>query len=347
MPEAMLAALDNGKQKYDVKAAPMPEMFPGAALIRVRQTGICGSDLHMTRERNEAQKVPSGHEVAGEVVELPRGEKRLKVGDRVAIEMIGHGRACGVCYFCRMGQFRHCQDRVLDTGGGFAEYMSRRPAGLYRLDDRLDWTDGALVEPLAVSVHALRYGGMKPGDTVAVVGSHTIGLAAIAAAKAFGAKKVIASAKYRQQAEHASALGADVVTGTAKGELEDAVKSATGGLGADVVVETVGGHSIDTLNQSVAACRGQGKVLIIGVFREPLKFDFLPPIITELTFLFSSCYGVVDGRHDYETSIDLMAGGKAPLKRIVTHLYPLKDIQKGFDTAFDKNTGSIKVHITQ
>lgn len=347
MPSQMLSALDNGKGEYILQKTAMPAVFEGSALIRVRQSGICGSDLHMTRERTEAQKVASGHEVAGEVTELPRGEKRLHVGDRVAIETIGHGRSCGSCYFCRAGQFRHCQYRADDTGGGFAEYMTRRPDGLYKLPDALDWTDGALVEPLAVSVHALRWGGMRAGDTVAVIGSHTIGLAAIGAAKAFGARKVIASARYPQQAEMARDLGADIVTGSEMGELEDAVKSATGGLGADMVVETVGGHTPDTLVQSVAACRAQGKIVVVGGFREPIAFNFLQPLLTELSLLFSSCYGIVDGRHDYEVAIDLMASGRLPFRQIVTHRFPLHDVQKGFAAAYDKRTGAVKVHITQ
>lgn len=348
MPDKMLAALDDGKGKYTVQQTAMPKMYEGAALVRVRQTGICGSDLHMTRERTEAQKVASGHEVAGEVVELPKGEKRLKVGDRVAIETIGQGRSCGTCYFCRQGQFRHCQARSDDTGGGFAEYMTRRPGGLYKLTDKMDWTDGALVEPLAVSVHAVRYAAsMKPGDTVAVVGSATIGLAAIAAAKALGARRVIASARYEQQGIMAREVGADVVTTSEKGALEDAVKSATGGLGADAVIETIGGRTIDTLDQSVACTRPQGRVVIVGGFREPLPFNFLGPLLTELTFVFSSCYGVVDGRHDYEVAVDMLSSGQAAFRKIVTHRYPLKDIQKGFATAFDKKTGSVKVHVTQ
>lgn len=381
MPEQMTAALDNGAGKYVVQKTAMPDRAPGSVLIRVRQTGIRGSDLHMTRERTEAQKVPSGHEVAGEIVELPKGIRAvsgqntpLKVGDRVAIETIGSGRSCGTCYFCRQGQFRHCIARTLDSGGGFAEYMTRMPGGCFVLPDSVDWTDGALVEPLAVSVHALRYSAsMKPGDTVAVVGSATIGLAAIVAAKALGAKKIFASARYEQQGILARELGADVVTTSEKGALEDAVKSATGGLGADVAVETIGGHTADTLTQSVACTRPQGRVVIVGGFREPVKFNFLEPLLVEHTFVFSSCYGIVDARHDYEVAIEMLAGSQSashfphgsqsshaslaavnpsevsgiPFRKIVTHRFSLKDIQKGFDTAYDKGTGSVKVHITQ
>ena len=77
--------------------------FPGSALIRVRRTGICGSDLHLTNSRTDPQTLPTGHEVAGEIVELPSGETRLKVGDRVALETIGAGLCCGDCFYCNDG----------------------------------------------------------------------------------------------------------------------------------------------------------------------------------------------------------------------------------------------------
>ncbi|MEX0763508.1 MAG: zinc-binding dehydrogenase [Dehalococcoidia bacterium] len=346
MADTMKAALDQTRRQYKVKQVPMPDRFRGSALVRVRKTGICGSDLHMTNERKEPQSLPSGHEVAGEVVEAPPGQHRIRPGDRVAIEMIGAGRACMECYYCRYGQYRHCRWPAPDTGGGFAEYMTRRPEGLFKLTDNLDWADGALVEPLAVSVHGLRLGGMKPGDTVAVVGSATIGLAAIVAARAFGAARIIASARHPQQAEAAKTLGADMVTGSGKGELEDAVRNATGGLGADVTVESIGGTKIDTLQQSVDSTRPQGKVIVLGGFRDPLQFDFLKPMLNEVALVFTTCYGVIDGKHDYEVAIDLLAKGGIPFRKIVTHTYSLDDIQKGFDTAYNKSSGSIKVHIT-
>ena len=145
-----------------------------------------------------------------------------------------------------------------DTGGGFAEYMTRKPGGLYKLSDGMSWTDGALVEPLAVSVHAARWGGMAPGDTVAVVGSATIGLAAIAAARQLGAGKIIASARYEQQATAAARVGADVVVGSGPGELEEAAREATDGRGADMVFESIGGNTAETLVQSMNTCRMQG-----------------------------------------------------------------------------------------
>ena len=348
MTGSMLAALDDGHGNYEVRKVAMPEMFNGAALVRVRSTGICGSDLHMTRERIEPQKVSTGHEMAGEVVELPSSYVgRLRVGDRVAVELIGAGRACGACFYCRFGEFRHCLDIAPDTGGAFAEYVTRRPLGLFRLDDRMDWTDGALVEPVAVCVHALRFSEMPQGVVVAVVGSATIGLSAILVARRFGARKIIASARHPHQAKAALAMGADVVVGDAQGELEDACKSATDGRGADMVVETVGGVTVDTLNQAVNCVRSLGKVVIVGGFRQPVEFFFLPSMLREVQLLLPVCYSNKNGLHDFEIAVDILADGASPYRSIVTHRFPLSGIAEGFAVSYDKSTGSIKAHIEQ
>ena len=346
MSDTMRAALDDGNGIVSIHQSPMPERFPGSALIALKQIGICGSDLHMNNERTDPQTLPTGHEPAGEVIEVPPGEVRIHPGDRVAIETIGSGKACEACYFCRIGQYRHCTDKAEESGGAFAEYMTRTPLGLHKLSDNMSWEEGALVEPLAVSVHAARWGGMQGGDTVAVVGSATIGLAAIAAARALGARKVVASARYPQQKAMAEACGADLVVGSEPGELEDAAQSITGGLGADVTIETVGGNSIAPLETACAATRLQGTVIVVGGFRGVLPYAFLPPMLNELTFKFSSCYGIVDGRHDYDVAIDILSNKDTGFNGIVTHTASLDEIQKGFDHAYDKTSGSVKVHIT-
>ena len=347
MANTMRASLDDGTGTYSTQDVAMPEMFEGAALIRVRQTGICGSDLHMTARREEAQDVPSGHEVTGEVVELPKGNHNLQVGDRVAIDTVCSGRACFDCRYCNYGQYRHCLNFVEDSGGGFAEYMTRRPLGLFKLEDDMDWTDGALVEPMAVSVHGLRYAGMKPGDVVAVVGSAPIGLSSIASAHAFGASKIIASAKYPQQAELAAKMGADVVTGAEPGELTDRVRELTDGVGADVVVESVGGHQTVSFHEAINATRNQGTMVYLGGIKVPMEVDLFDPMLREIKIISSNCYGIIDGVHDYEVATRILSSGNHPYRDTVKHRYGLEDIAPAFATAFDKTTGAVKVHIVQ
>ena len=343
----MKAAFFDGGASMMLADIAAPEPGPDDVIIRVRATGICGSDLLMNVDKTEPDEIPFGHEVAGEIVEAGPGVDKSWLGRRVAVETIGHGLACATCWYCRQGQFRQCLNKRPNEGGGFAQYMKRRAMGCYPLPDGMSWQDGALVEPLAVSVHGVRRGQMQGGETVAVLGSGNIGLTAIAAARALGAGKIFATARHPQQAEMAKSLGADEVVSSEGRELLEALEAATEGRGADLTIETVGGHTGATLEQAIDVTRMQGRIVILGGFRRPITLDWLPPLLKEQSVIFSSCYSILNGQHDYELAIDMLASGRAPLQQIITHTYPLEEIAQGFATAYDKTTGSIKVQIHQ
>ncbi|MDP6402837.1 MAG: zinc-binding dehydrogenase [SAR202 cluster bacterium] len=343
----MTAALYDGKSRIDLVQLEKPEAGPGDAVVRVRCTGICGSDLLVNAEKMEQDQVPAGHEVAGQVVEVGDGVDRSLVGRRVAVDTIGAGRACLECRYCRQGQYRSCADRVPAEGGGFAQFMRRRATGSFALPDSLSWEEAGLVEPLAVSVHAVRRGRMAGGETVAVLGAGNIGLTAVAAARALGAGKVLASARHPHQAAMARTLGADDALSPDGGAFQDAIEDATDGLGADFTIETVGGKTNTTLKQAIEVTRTQGRIVVLGGFHAPITLDWIEPLLKEQSIVFSSCYSVIDGRHDYEVAIDLLDSCREQLEQMVTHRYPLERIQDGFDTAYDKTTGSIKVQIHQ
>ena len=244
-----------------------------------------------------------------------------------------------------MGQVKQCLDKAPVEGGGFAQLMKRRAIGCYPMPDDMSWEEGALVEPLAVSVHAVRRGEMSGGETVVVLGAGNIGLTSVAAARAMGAGRIMATARHEQQAEMARRLGADDVLPSEGPDLREAVLEATGGRGADMSIETVGGAGDATLRQALEVIRPQGRVVILGGFRNPITMDWFPPMLNEQAIIFSNCYAVIDGRHDFELAVEMMASGRVELKQIVTHTFPLEEIAKGFETAYDKTTGSIKVQI--
>ena len=341
----MKAAMYDGKGTMQLSEIEKPTPEPGDVIVRVRAAGICGSDLLMNADKTEPDALPTGHEVAGDIVEVGEGVDPSRIGQRVAIETIGQGRACTVCWYCRAGQYRLCIDKTSGEGGGFAEYIRRRDFGCYPLTDGMSWEDGALVEPLAVSVHAVRRGQMNGGETVVVLGAGTIGLTAVVAARALGAGKVFVTARHEQQAAMAKMLGADEALPPDGPALQEALADATDGRGADLTIETVGGKSNVTLKQAIDVTRLQGRIVVLGGFRAPITLDWLEPLLKEQSIIFSTCYSVLNGYHDYEIAIDLMTSGKAPLSQMVTHRFSLDEIQKGFDTAYDKSTGSIKVQI--
>ncbi len=188
---------------------------------------------------------------------------------------------------------------------------------------------------------------MKGGDNIAILGAGTIGLTAVAAAKKLGAGKIFVTAKHPQQAEMAKKLGADYTADPSDGSFEEMLLDMTNGRGADLTVETVGGSKVDSLTQSIEITRNQGTIIILGVFYGDLGINWSRPMVKELTIQNSMCFSVIDGVHDYELSIEMFSNKDFNLSEIITHSYPLENIQKGFETAYDKNTGSIKVQITQ
>jgi threonine dehydrogenase-like Zn-dependent dehydrogenase len=346
----MRAAVQSGIREITVVDLDEPGVSDATAIVATRASGICGSDLHPYHGRAEPQRLPEGHEVAGEVLHLPRDYRGpVRVGDLVAVDTICLGLACGSCVYCQAGQPIHCPGRRVAPrwGGGFAEAFERKPAGLFRLPDGMTAEQGALVEPFAVGVHAARWTRLRPGASVAIVGAGTIGLMMLLAARAFGAGPVHVLARHDHQAALAEELGATTVLREREPEAALArLRDLTDGYGAEYVYETVGGHG-DTLDLSWELARPQGTVGILGVFVYPdrVPVRLLRPLIRELWVTFPHCYGVLDGRHDFDVAIELIASGQAPVERLVTHRFPLERAPEAFRTAADKSTGSIKVQL--
>lgn len=343
----MLAAIQNGIRTIEMRDIPAPVADGESAIVRVHTVGVCGSDLHLYHERAEPQSLPIGHELAGEVIALPNGyEGSIRLGDLVAVDTVCNGMACGNCPACLAGHPFHCPARQQPArwGGAFAEQIQRRVAGLFVLPAGVTPEQGAMVEPLAVGVHGIRWSRMQPGASIVVIGAGTIGLTSVVAARAMGAGDIHVLARYDHQAELATVLGATSVSTGSTDEAIRQVREQTGGVGADLVIETVGGHG-DTLNLTWDLVRPRGTVAVLGVFPDRVPIDLRKPLLGEVWVTFPICYGVQDGKHDFEVAIDMIAQGKAPVEKLVTHRLPLSQTPEGFRVAADKSTGSVKVHL--
>jgi threonine dehydrogenase-like Zn-dependent dehydrogenase len=318
----MRAAIQTGLSTIDVRDISAPDQED--ALIRVLASGICGSDLHVYHLRSEPQSLPDGHEVAGEVVRLPPSYTGpISIGDLVAIDTVCLGKSCSACTFCLAGQSFHCtaRDRTPAWGGGFAEFIRRRPAGLFRLLPGMSAEQGALVEPLAVGVHAIRWARMAPGATVVIVGAGTIGLTTLLAAQALGAGKVHVLARHAHQAAIATKLGATTAMHAEGANAVTLIKELTDGVGADLVVEAVGGKA-EPLELAFQLVRPQGTVAVLGIFPQTVLLDLMKPTVREVWVTFPICYGVIDGRHDFEVAIQIIAADRTIADALVTHRFP-------------------------
>ncbi len=335
----MQAAFCRAPGELVVETVPRPVPGPGDVVVRVRNCGICGSDLHWWHGQMVRPEVCPGHEIAGEVAEVGPGVTALRAGDAVALEGIA---SCGTCASCAAGDYHFCRAIGIvgiTIPGGYAEYVRIPARHCFPIPAGLDFATAALSEPLAVAVHGVRISGLGIGQRVLVLGEGTIGIAAVTAARAGGAGEVLVTARRPQQKAAALALGADRV-------LDDAdVLAAAGEAPVDLVVETVGGTA-DTLDTAVAACRPGGTVCVLGVYTTMPAFPALFVVAKELAIRGSFVYNRAGARADFEIVQDLLRRHGAQLgATLVTHRFPLADIGRAFATAADKTTGSIKVTI--
>ena len=117
----MKAAFYDGNNNMEIKEHPDPVPKAGEVLVNIKSTGICGSDLNMNKAKNSADQDPAGHEVAGEIIDVGEGVDKQFIGKRIALEVLGSGKSCNLCWFCRHGQYTHCSDKKGSSSGGFAE----------------------------------------------------------------------------------------------------------------------------------------------------------------------------------------------------------------------------------
>lgn len=340
----MRAAVVSGPQTFEVKEVDVPEARPGGALVRVRNCGICGSDLHFYRgEFPTAPGMRLGHEISGEVAAVGEGVIDFSPGQPVAIEPV---EVCRTCEFCGSGRDQLCADRkFLGTmlPGAFAEYVEVPAYTLHTLPDEVDFEVGALVEPLAVAVHGLRQVDLSAGERVLVLGAGTIGLMALVAARAMGAADVFVTARYEHQADAARALGATGVV-EANEQAVGELTAAFDGRPPEVVVETVGGKA-DTLSEAVTLAQAGGRVSILGIFSAPVTFNATVAVLKEVSLIGSITYGRPDSRSDFQVAVEIAAEQAEELRALITHRVALADIERGFATAADKSQESIKVMV--
>jgi (R,R)-butanediol dehydrogenase/meso-butanediol dehydrogenase/diacetyl reductase len=341
----MKAAVVAGPKQFEIVEEPVPEPGAGRVLVRVRNCGICGSDLHFYRgDFPTPPRLRMGHEISGEVAALGEGVGNVSVGQPVAIEPV---EVCRLCNYCLTGREQLCPERkFLGTmlPGAFAEYIDVPAYIVHPLPEGVDFDAGALVEPLAVTVHGLRQVGLEFGERVLVLGSGTIGLMAQLAARALGASEVFATARYPHQAEMARALGATYVAQAGENAVTELL-GAFGGRQPDVVVETVGGHA-DTINEAITLARSGGRVSILGIFSQAPSVNATLAVLKEVALVGGIVYGHTGGRSDFGVALEIARRHADEMRKVITHRVKLDEIARGFATAADKSQRSIKVTVT-
>ena len=318
-------------EKLEVGEAPMPRIGADDVLIKVRSVGICGSDLHYYREGAIGDfkvGVPFilGHEAAGIVEEVGENVTSLKKGDRVCMEP---GVPCMKCEECLSGHYNLCRDvRFWATppyDGVLSEYVAHPAAFTFKIPDNMSFTEGALVEPLAIGLHACNMGGVKLGQTVAILGAGCIGLVTLLAAKAYGATQIIVGDVLEKRLNKARELGA-VAINTAEEDFAAKVMELTGGRGADVCIDCAGFSA--TVDSCLSSAKPAGTVIIVGLGQDRVD-GFNTGIMSTKELTVKSIFRY---RNLFPTAINAIAGGKIDVNAIVSHRFTFDDTINAFAT---------------
>ncbi|MEM2871450.1 MAG: alcohol dehydrogenase catalytic domain-containing protein [Candidatus Caldarchaeum sp.] len=344
----MRAAVFYGPGDVRVEDVERPAAGRGEVVVKNTVTLTCGTDLKMYARGHPYAKPPMvmGHEFAGVVYEVGEDVSWVKPGDRV---VAANSAPCGRCVYCRLARFNLCEnldEAILgfSVDGAYAEYV-KLPSrivsfNLYKIPERVEPEEAAVLEPLACVVRGQRLAGVQPGDNVVVVGSGPIGLMHMLLAKLTGAGRVLVVDVNWSRLRFAEMLGADVIVNSAEQDAWKAVVDETGGVGADLVIEAVG--LPETWEQTQRLVRKGGTVLLFGGPPKGTKFaaDTYTLHYGELRVQGSFHHTP----QDVYTTLRLIESGRLPLKKLITNRAKLGDITAVFEAL--KQGTEIKVAIT-
>jgi len=337
--EKMKAALFYGKKEdIRLKEIDIPQINEDEILIKVKACGICGSDARSYfNGAHERYKIPVilGHEVAGEIFQIGKNVDGFKVGERVTVAPI---YGCGKCSFCVSGEENICEKVVVfgcNFDGAYAQYMRIPAQGIRRgvlvkIPDGLPNEEATLIEPFSCCLHGILRAGVKPGDSVVVIGAGPIGLAHLTLLKILGSGKVIIGDIVNKRLERAKKFGADVTVNSKEDNLPLKVRELTKGKGADSVI--VAAPSKEAVEDGLKMVRRGGRVVIFGgcptnslIQIDPNSIHYSEIIVT------GSIDSTID---DFRRTVQLIS--RVNLKPFITHRFPLKEIHQAMQVMKDK-----------
>ncbi len=317
----MRALVYEGPWQMPLREIAMPEAGPDDAIVTVQAVGVCGSDVHGFMGTTGRRKPPivMGHEFSGVVTSVGERVAGYRPGDRVVVFPL---LTCGVCVNCRAGRPNICLNRGglgMNLNGAYAEAVRVPQPMLYRLPEDMSWEQGALVEPLAVAMHAVNLTPLALMDTLVIIGAGTIGLLALLSARQRGAGMIVVTDRSAHRLETARRLGADVVVNIDEQDPAAAVQALTGGAGAHAAIEAVGATA--AVQQSLAVVRSGGHVTWIGNSQPEVTVNMQQIVTRELTV--RGAYGFVD---EFSASIEAIRQSRwFDFTQLIELVAPLED----------------------
>lgn len=322
------------------KQVDIPSLGDDDVLIKIKMIGICGSDIHVYHGLHPFTKYPvtQGHEVSGEVVEVGKNVKSVKPGDKVTIEPQVR---CGKCYPCRHGKYNLCESlKVMgfQTTGAASEYFKAPEINVTKLPDDMDYKKGAMIEPLAVAVHAVSRVGDVNGLNISVIGAGPIGNLVAQTAKALGANVMLSDiSDYRLTL--GKETGIEHVYNTKNMDYNDALIDCFGPDKADVIYDCAGNDI--TMNSAIRSARKGSTIILVAVYAGMANVDLAVLNDHELDLNTTMMY-----RHeDYLKAIELVNDKKINLEALQSNVFPFKDYLKAYEFIDANRETSMKVLI--
>jgi L-iditol 2-dehydrogenase len=341
----MKALLLSHYNQLEMADVPAPTPGLGEVLVRVAACGICGSDVH-GYDGSSGRRIPPivmGHEAAGTIAALGGDVTNLAKDERVTFDSTV---SCGACEFCKRGELNLCNHREVigvscgdyRRAGAFAEYIVVPSRIVYRLPPNISFPEAALLEAVAVAVHAVSLAESVPKRTALVIGAGTIGLLCLQALRAAGCSRIFVADIDASRLGLAKELGATTVLSP---ELEFAKQVAhlTGGEGVDLAVEAVGRN--ETVGTAIDAVRKGGTVILVGNIAPEVTLP-LQKVVTRQIRLQGSCASA----GEYPRAIELMASGAINVKPLITAVAPLEEGAEWFKRLHAREPGLTKVVLT-
>lgn len=300
--------------------------------LRVSHVGICGTDLNIFAGTHPRAKAPlvMGHELSGTI---ESGHPHLPKGTAVTVNPL---LSCGQCTSCQSGFPHVCETLKLigiDSDGGMAEFVDVPVSNVIPLPSKLSLQDGALAEPVAVSVHAVRQSHYKPGDQAVVFGAGTIGLCTALTLRAFGATNPIIVETNTDRLRKAEELGFQTIHPQTVNPTT-AIKEITGETGCDIVFDCAGHPAV--LTELTECIKARGTIVIVAAYKKPAEVNLLQGMFKELTMQFVRVYT----DKDFEIALSLLA--QKIYSPIITHILPPDKAMDGF-SLLTRPTDAIKV----
>jgi L-iditol 2-dehydrogenase len=339
----MKALLLSEYGRLEMVEVPMPRPGPEEVLIRVEACGICGSDVHGF-DGSTGRRIPPiimGHEAAGTIASVGAHVKSFHEGARVTFDSTIY---CGQCEYCQRGEMNLCENRQIlgvstpdfKRPGAFAGYVVVPERVLYSLPEAVEFNEAAMVEPLAVAVHAVAVSEIEKGATAMVVGAGMIGLLVLQVLKDAGCSSVIVSDIDDTRLKLAQELGATVVLNARTVDVPAEVMKHTNGAGVDVALEAVG--STQTIRTAIDSVRKGGTVTLIGNVSPTAEIPLQVVVSRQLRL-----QGSAASSGEYPQCIDMLARGAIQVKPLITAVAPLEEGARWFERLHSREPNLMKI----